>query len=146
MRNTILRTGALLGAVAVLGCGSDTTAPDPLVNSYVASTWITTGTSGQTNQLLSGSSLVIFLNSDGTTSGHLHVAASGGDPAFDADMAGTWSRQGNTVNFNQAADTFVRNMPFTVMSSADATHWELIGDKTFAGTRVQLTLSPGGNI
>jgi len=146
MKMSALKVGALLGLAALAGCGSDTTAPDPLVGNYIASQFMTTGTSGQTNQLLIGSTLNITLKSDGTTSGHLHFAASGSQPAFDADMAGTWSREGNTVEFDQTADSFVRDMPFTVTASADATHWELVGDRTFSGTRIQLTLTPGGQI
>lgn len=143
MKLAALKLSAVLCA-ATLACGGDTTEPDPLVGTYIATEWTTTGASGQTNQILAGSTLTISLNAGGTTSGHLHVAASGQDPAFDADMGGTWSRNGNTVNFSQTADTFVRNMPFTVV--ANGSNWALVGNHAFSGTNVQLTLTRGGEI
>jgi hypothetical protein len=125
---------------ALVACGSDSTGPsEPPVGSYTAIEFVTTGNSGQTNQLVIGGSLNMNLAANGTTSGHLHTAASGGDPAFDADMAGTWTMTGNVVSFNQSADTFVRNMDFTLEPIApDA--WDLVGDQVFQGTRIQLTL------
>lgn len=142
MNKRALISAGFLSAALLSGCGSDTTAPDALAGPYYASQWVTTGTSGQTNQLTAGSFLSIFLNADHTTTGHLHVAASGSNPAFDADMAGTWSRSGNTVTFSQTADTFVRDTPFTVVPNSQS--WELTADHVFSGTRIQLTLSPGG--
>jgi len=81
----------------------------------------------------------MVLSANGTTSGHLHVAASGSNPALDADMAGTWSRTGNVVTFSQNADTFVRDMAFTLDSNGS--QWMLIGDQGFSGTRVEVTLT-----
>jgi hypothetical protein len=143
MKQSVSKISAVLCAAILLACGgSDTTAPNPLVGSYFASQWTTTGGSGQTNQLLAGSTLNIALNSDGTTSGHLHVAAGGGNPAFDADMAGTWRQEGLTVTFTQTADTFVRDTPFTVV--ANGSTWALTADHVFSGQRIQLTLSRSG--
>lgn len=142
MKRIALKIGTLAVAAGVLACGSDNpTEPLPpnLAGNYTATQFVTTGSSGQTNQLLAGSSLNITLNSNGTTSGHLHLAASGGNPAFDADMAGTWTHVGNIVDFTQTADSFVRDMDFTVV--AQGSTWSLVGDDVFAGTRIQLTLT-----
>ena len=142
MKQTRLRIGTLAFAAVVLACGSDKptdTLPANLAGAYTATQFVTTGSSGQTNQLLAGSSLNITLNSNGTTTGHLHLAASAGNPAFDADMAGTWTHVGNTVHFTQTADTFVRDMDFTVVGQGST--WSLVGDHSFAGTRIQLTLT-----
>jgi hypothetical protein len=95
---------------------------------------VTTGTSGQTNQILAGSTLFLFLVSNGNVSGQLHKAASG-----NTDMTGTWTQTGNTIRFSQTADTFVRNMTFTVVPNGNS--WQLVGDQVFSGTRIQLTLS-----
>ncbi|MFL5483758.1 MAG: hypothetical protein ACJ8AK_16385 [Gemmatimonadaceae bacterium] len=121
-------------------CGSDTATepPNAIVGNYVASQWVTTGGSGQTNQLLAGSTLHLALAGDGTTSGQLHVAASGGNPAFDADMTGTWSEADNKVTISQAADTFVRDMTFNVVPNGS--RWSLAADQVLSGTRIQLTL------
>jgi len=137
MNQTALRIGVVLVTATALACGSDTTEPRiALEGNYTATQWVTTGSSGQTNQLSVGSTLNITLNSNGTTTGHLHVA---GSPAFDADMAGTWAKSGNTVTFSQSADTFVRNMPFTVVPNG--ANWALVGDHTFSSPSVNVKLT-----
>lgn len=82
--------------------------------------------------------MTLILNPDGSTVGHLHIAASGINPVFDADMAGTWIHSGNTITIAQSADTFVRNMIFTAAIGNKET---LVGDQIFSGTRIQLTLT-----
>jgi len=137
-RRVLSIAGCGLLAVTV-GCGSDTTQPHTaFAGNYRATQWVTTGTSGQTNQILAGSTLDLALKEDGTTAGHLHVAASGSNPAFDADMAGTWSESDNKITISQAADTFVRDMTFNVVANGD--NWSLTGDHVFSGTRIQITL------
>ena len=125
---------------AVAACGSDSTAPsEPPVGSYTAIEFVTTGNSGHTDQLLIGGSLNMTLAANGTTSGHLHMAASSSNPVVDADMAGTWTMNGNVVDFDQTADTIVRDIHFTLQPIATNT-WDLVGDQVFSGTRIQLTL------
>jgi len=138
LRNS--RTIVLMGLPALLlACGESTSPPDALVGNYTAVTMTSTGTSGQRNELLAGSTLVLNLNADGTTTGHFHFVPPDGSPNFEADMAGTWTRNGLTVEFDQAADSFVRDMPFTMTAGPTAT-WDLVGDETFSGTRLQVTL------
>jgi len=130
----------VVGIAAMIACGSDSAAPpSALVGTYNAFTFTTTGSSGQTNQLSAGSTLTINLAANGSTTGHLHVVASGSNPVLDADMAGTWTQTGNSVTFSQAADTFVRNMTFAV-APASSSAWDLVGNGTFSGTAVALTL------
>lgn len=130
----------LLGVAALAGCGDSTSPGNQPVGSYTAIIFVTTGASGQTNQLLIGSTLQMTLAANGTTSGHLHLAASAGNPAFDADMAGTWTRDGDVVEFTQTADTFVQDMVFTIQPIAQNV-WYLVGDQVFSGTRINLTLA-----
>ncbi len=141
MKHSLMKFGPIcFGVVAMIACGSDSTGPpSPLVGSYNAVVFVTTGSSGQTNQILAGSTLSINLSSNFSTTGHLHVVASAGAPALDADMAGTWTQTGSTVTFSQAADTFVRNMNFTV--AATGSSWELDGDQVFSGTQIVIRLS-----
>jgi hypothetical protein len=106
---------------------------------YVATEFTTTGSSGQTNQLIAGSTLSMILSANGSVAGHLHLAATNGNPASDADMAGTWTQTGSTVTFSQSADTFVRNMTFNVVASGN--HWQLVGDQVFSGTEIKITLN-----
>jgi hypothetical protein len=140
MKHSMVKTAPIfLGIAAMIACGSDSTGPpSPLVGSYNAVVFVTTGSSGQTNQILAGSTLSINLSPNFSTTGHLHVAASAGAPALDADMAGTWTQTGSTVTFSQAADTFVHNMNFTVAAAGSS--WELDGDQVFSATRIQITL------
>ena len=134
--STLAISLALLAAAA---CGSATTEPQKaLVGSYTASQWVTTGTGGQTNQILAGSTLSLTLANDGSTSGHLHLAASSGNPAFDADMAGTWSESNNKVTISQTADTFVRDLTFNVVPNGSK--WSLSADQVVSNTRIQITL------
>jgi len=142
MKGSLMRISPFfLVATAMMACGgSDSTSPSGNVaGSYTATQFVTTGSSGQTNQILAGSTLVINLAGNGTTTGHLHLAAQGGNPVLDFDMTGTWSQTGTTVNFSQTADTFVRNIPFTVV--ANGSKWALEGTGSFSGTAVQITLS-----
>ena len=145
MRQSLRNTRALLliGLPAiVMACGgSDEPSTTPIAGTYVATFFQTTGSSGQRNEIAAGSTLTITLAANGTTTGHLHVAASGSNPVFDADMAGTWTATENhVVTFAQSADTFVRNMEFTWASDIQGLS-TLAGDKVFTGTRIQITLT-----
>jgi hypothetical protein len=143
MRQSLKNTYSMLSIVLpalFLACGGDSTSPaaDIAVGNYTAFEFVSTGNSGQRNELIAGSTLVLNLNANGTTSGHLHFAASGGTPALDADMAGTWTRTGMTVDINQSADTFVRDMPFTLTPYQGS--WDLVGIAVFSGTEIRVTL------
>ena len=140
MNNFLMKRAPILISIAALvACGGDSTAPNsPLAGTYVATQFVTTGSSGQTNQLLAGSTLTLNLNASGTVTGHLHLAATNSNPVVDADMAGTWTQTANTVTFAQAADTFVRNMTFAIV--ANGSLWELVGDGGPAGTRIRSIL------
>jgi hypothetical protein len=142
MRKSLKRSYSIASIVLpslFLACG-DSTSPEPdfAAGNYTAVTFVSTGNSGQKDEIAAGSTLVLNLNANGTTSGHLHMAAPGGGPDFDADMAGTWFRAGTTVEINQSADTFVRDMPFELTPNLNS--WDLVGDRGFSGTRIQLIL------
>lgn len=134
------RAPILFGIATLVACGGDSTAPNSmLAGTYVATQFVTTGTGGQTNQILAGSTVSISLASNGSVTGHLHLVATNSNPALDADLAGTWTQTGNTVTFTQAADTFINSMSFDVVASGNL--WQLVGDQVFSGTRIQITLS-----
>ncbi|MGH7603106.1 MAG: hypothetical protein ACRENK_03810 [Gemmatimonadaceae bacterium] len=130
-------------ALAAMACGSDSTAAPaatPPAGHYTATSFVTTGSFGQTNEIAAGSTFELNLLPGGAANGHLHVADGGNGQPFDADMAGTWTASGNTVTVTQSADSFVKDMPFT--STHDAVNgWLLVGDKVFDTTRIQVTLS-----
>ena len=128
----------------LLACGDSTSPGRTEVGDYTAITFLTRTppTGSYRDELQAGGSLTLSLSSNGTTSGHLHVAANGATPAVDADMAGTWSLNGDVVTFTQAADTFVRNMPFTVQR-AGRNVVGMAGDQILSGTRINVTLVHG---
>jgi hypothetical protein len=139
-RFLIKRAPIFFGVIALVACGGGSTAPGTtLAGTYLATQFVTTGSSGQTNQLLAGSSLLLHLGANGSVSGQLHIAATNGNPVVDADMAGTWAQSGNTITFAQTADTFVRNMTFAIVANGNL--WELVGDGGPVGTRIQITLT-----
>lgn len=139
---TVNRSFVIAGLMAAAAaCGGDSTSPpdNTAAGSYTAVSFVTSGSSGQTNQIAAGSTLQIVLAPDGSTSGHLHMPASSSNPAIDADMTGSWTQSGDVVTFTQSADTFIRNMAFT-LSFDPANGWTLVGDQTFSGTNIKITL------
>jgi hypothetical protein len=123
-----------------LSCGGDdppfTPTLESVAGSYQASSL--TGTqSGITVNLLSlGASVAIVLNENGTTTGRVFAPGlDDGGQDLDVDLAGTWSLQGETVTFNQAGDSFIRDVPFTVGRN------RLQGEGTFKTVTVRLTLT-----
>ena len=144
MRQSLRNARALLliGVPAiVMACGgSDEPSATPIAGTYAAIFFQTTGSSGQRNEIAAGSTLTISLAANGTTTGHLHVAASGANPVFDSDLAGTWSATGNVVDFVQVADNFVDDILFTWGSDIQGIS-TLAGDQVFSGTRIQITLT-----
>lgn len=130
----------LVALPAVLFACSDSTSPQvSVIGTYDAVVFTTTPTGGTArDELQSGSTFTIALNSDGSTSGHLFVAANGITPALNADMTGTWTRNGDAIDFTQTADTFVRDMTFTIQQVSGAA--VLLGDQVFSGTRITVML------
>jgi hypothetical protein len=139
MRRFFLKSTVLLAFAVSAACGDSNAPRGGPVGDYTAIQFVTTGSSGQRDELAAGSTLNLNLASNGTTSGHLHVAASASNPELDADMTGTWREDGNVVTVSQAADTFVKDMPFT-LSNDPVNGWILVGDKSFNSVRIQLTL------
>jgi hypothetical protein len=136
---------ALTLTVAAAACDDALAGPDPSMESmagaYAASSGfgvlsLTTTEDGQTiDWLAAGADLRLQLEADGTVSGRLFIPDAdedGGD--LDEDMAGTWTVMGNTVRFEQAADTFVRDMAFALTDGV------LTGDQTFGDVRVRVVL------
>jgi len=130
---------ALLAVLVAAACGDgDPGAPTVprVAGSYVAVVFTATS-EGQTLDLLAlGASLEITLSTDGRTAGRLFVPEGEEDGSdFEADLAGTWTLEGDTVRFSHDADTFVRDMPFHVRDG------RLEGDRTFGDSRVRVVLA-----
>jgi hypothetical protein len=122
--------------LAVAACDDDPNAPAGPTGEYEATSWTATSGGRTTDVLEAGGSFTITLTSQGTTTGHLFIPASvSGEGDLDSDLTGTWTQSGSTIQFDHAADTFVRDMPFTIQGST------LIGDRTFGDLRVRATLT-----
>jgi hypothetical protein len=122
--------------VLVAACGDDGLSPADLAGSYVATVFaVTPAGQSAVDVLAAGGSLTITLSASGSTTGSLVVPASVPGGPLTASMAGTFSLNGTTVTFTQAADTFVRNMPMTASGST------LTATQSFGGDTVQLTLT-----
>lgn len=132
--------------VAVGACGENGVGPDEIeqsdvVGSYEATTFETTENGQTTDQLAEGAEFTITLNSEGTSAGNLFVpggAEDGGD--LDASLAGTWTftANSNTVEFDQNADTFVRDMTFTATRNGGSVQLE--GEESFGGPTITVVL------
>jgi len=135
---TPMRLRCLLAAMsaASVACGEPfVPSVDSIAGTYNA-TILTSTTGGvTTNHLSAGGSFTITLEVNGTTSGQLSVPGGGpGGSTLDGSMVGTWALVGTTVQFDQTADTFVRDMIFTASSD------RLRGGQAFGGTTVRVTL------
>ena len=105
---------ALLVASSALGCGGlDTVGNSNLLSgTYLATIFLVTPTGqAQSDVLAAGGSLSITIDESGNTTGSLNIPGTvTGGAAFTASMAGTATVTGLTVEFNQAADSFVRDL------------------------------------
>ncbi len=111
---TLLTAAVLL--VSIVAC-SDSFSPtaENVAGDYRLDRLITvTDPGGTKDWVAAGATFAISLNTNGTTTGHLflpHASDNGFD--INADMTGTWTITGHSVNFDQTADTFVKDWPFT---------------------------------
>jgi len=108
-----------LSSAWLSGCGSDTPSqPSSIAGAYTATVFRVTPTGQSTIDVLAqGGSLSVTIASDNTASGSLSLPASVAGAPFSASMTGTVVQTGNTVRFEQAADTFVRDLTFTIVGN-----------------------------
>jgi hypothetical protein len=125
----------------MLGCSDIVSLrEDGPVGTYTAIILVMTNNSVPTNVLAGGGSFTMNLAPDGTTRGRLHIVGSASYPAVDADLAGTWTRNGDEIDFTQASNTFVNVMTFRIEQITDLV-WSLVGDEVVNGTRINVTLA-----
>ncbi len=136
MLRKLLRSVRLLALASSLlaACGADSTGPEPVPGTYVATTLTVTDNGETINALDRGVSIQLTLRANGTTTGVFHFPAGyeSGEPAENIALDGTWSRNGNIITFDQpGADTFLRDAEFRVRGNRL--------ESTFRTTRVVLT-------
>jgi hypothetical protein len=126
---------ALLLLLACGGSDSFTPTEETVAGTYEASTFTLTSFSGTTDLLLAGATVDATLAPDGTTSGRLFVPGGEEDGSdLDEDLTGTWTLTGQTVTFNQTADTFIGEAEFTAGRNT------LTGEGAFDGVSIFLQL------
>ena len=124
-------------AVAAVAC-SDSFKPtiENVAGTYHLQSLTTTDVTDTTDWVRAGATVSLTVDPNGTTTGSLFFPAPAvGDSDVTLDLTGTWQLSRDIVEFDQTADTFLRDMTFT------ATDNRLMGDQTFGGTRVRATLS-----
>ena len=106
----VLLVGVYAVALVSVAC-SESTSPNGIAGSYTASTFVVTK-EGQNpmNVLEAGGALSIEIAADNVTAGSLTIPTSvTNDVALVASMAGTAFQSGDSVHFEQTANSFVRS-------------------------------------
>lgn len=129
--------GIVLGLVGAIGACHDTTAVSPVAGTYVATKFdLTSQGQGVRNALAEGAMLTIEIAADSSTSGSLTVPASiTGSTLLVASMAGKAVFEGDSVRFDQAANSFVRQDYWAVKGST------ISMSHTVDGVTIAVTLS-----
>jgi hypothetical protein len=125
-----------LSSAWLSACGSDTPdQPSSIAGAYAATVFRVTPTGQPTIDVLGqGGSLSVTIASNNTASGSLSLPASVAGTAFTASMTGTVVQTGATVRFEQTADTFVRDLTFTVVGNTLQATNQVAGAASFTVT------------
>jgi len=118
------------------GCGSDAPdQPSSIAGVYTATVFRVTPT-GQSpiDVLAQGGTLSVTIASDNAASGSLSLPASVAGAPFSASMTGTVVRTNATVRFEQTADTFVRDLTFTIVGNTLQATNQVAGTASFTIT------------
>jgi hypothetical protein len=131
---TLAITGALLFVAA---CSNDDNAPTApttatVAGTYKATRFVVTSPLGTEDVLQKGGAVTARLVADGTLTGHVTVPSQ----SVDEDFAGRWKLQNGRVEIEDVpSDLFVQDISFKPVGKT------LVGDETFSGVRVELTLT-----
>jgi hypothetical protein len=135
-----VRALLVLVLTTLAACGDSTSPTESVAGSYHATSFVFTPPgSAPIDVLAAGGSADITLNADGTTTGTLVVPAefSTTGQEFTVDLAGTFTRSGNTLSFQQEGDSFIRELVWTVGNNTLST----TDTSTFGTLQVTLTRS-----
>jgi hypothetical protein len=137
---------ALLLALVAAACSDkDSVGPTPITVKEVAGTYVASGEVGALtftakdaeaeDWLEAGAEIEVELDEDGTTTGKLFLPATDeeGDD-LEADLAGTWTLKGDTVQLKHEDETFLLDMKFVVKGE------ELVGSADHSDGVIKATL------
>ncbi len=130
----LLFTRAVFACTLLLaGACRGTTDPDPIVGTFLATTF-QSAAMGQSavNVLAQGGTLGLNVANNFITAGTLIVPATvNGGVTFTASLAGTAVRTDSTVRFNLPADSFVRDLTFTLTGNRLEARNQTVGGTTY---------------
>ena len=130
-----LAVALLLFPIGLVGCNGENEPSGPMAEaagSYEATTLIEK--EGGVDHLAEGASLIIRLTAGGETTGTFFVPGGDEDGSdYTADLTGTWTRNGNAIEFHHAADTFIRDAVWT---------WHEDGTITMDNSELTVVLMP----
>mgnify|MGYP003577217059 FL=1 len=124
-------------SLVAIAIGCDSTDPNPLAGTFEATSFIVTETGEAPMDVLAlGGDLTITIAQNNSTTGTLNVPSElTGGSNLSFSMNGTAIRTGNTVAFDQQADTFVRDLAWTFSGNT------LIANETVSGVSLAITLT-----
>jgi hypothetical protein len=132
MRRPLMFLG--MAVLMSAACSSDSDNDQPSLSGEYHATTFTVVPPGQSakNVLAAGGSLTINISSTGNTSGTLEIPASiTGGAALSESMVGTATKTGSLVTFTQTADTFVRDLTWTLSADGLAATNQAAGGATY---------------
>ena len=127
----------LISLCLLAACGSDSSGPSlTLAGNYSATIFrVTPPGQASIDVLAAGGTLNIDITSAGATTGNISIPASvTGAGSFSATMIGTATLSGTTVTFTQSADTFVRDLAWTLSSSGLSVSNQIVAGATYTIT------------
>jgi hypothetical protein len=135
-RRSSVRTlcSALVAVSALAACGEDRAIdPNSIAGVYSATTFRATPTgAAEIDVLAQGGSLIITIGGGNATTGALTLPATvTGTTTTQTSMAGTAVRTGNGIRFDQTADTFVRDLNWTLANNALSVTNQTVGGVTY---------------
>ena len=131
---TLAITGALLLGAACSNDNDASTAPTTTTVSgtYKATRFVVTSPLGTDDVLQEGGAVTATFVADGTVTGHVTVPSQ----SIDEDFSGRWKLENGQVEIEDVpGDPFIENVSFKPVGTT------LVGDETFGGVRVELTLT-----
>ena len=141
MRRNRLAPALLVFLLALMSGCRGSTDPNPLVGTWLPSTFLVTPAGqGQKNVLTAGGTLgvnIVQIDSTFLATGTVLLPASvTGGAAFTASLAGPATESGSTVRFVTTADSFVRDLVFTLVEN----RLEAV-NQVVAGTTYEIVLT-----
>lgn len=125
--------------VTIAACGGDLSVePGSVVGTFGATIFrVTPSGKPQIDVLAQGGSLSISVTAKNVTTGQLSLPASVAGSAVLAPMTGEAIITGNTVRFQQTADTFVRDLTWSVGRDTLQVSNQSVGSATYTITLVK---------